>query len=334
MREALEPTPPPVGVDTTIGSKPPGTTIEKNATFTLSSNATGATFECSLDGVAFSSCTSPVSYSNLSVGDHTFRARARDASGNLDATPASWTWTINAPPAPTTVSLTFDDGQATQYSVRQALKDHGMKGTFYLNSNSVCTSDCDGAFDMTWQQVGDLAADGNEIGGHTLDHVDLTNTGVSTAEKRRQVCEDRQNLVARGFDPVSFAYPYSHHDAEARAIVADCGYSSARGAGDAPAGGETIPPLDPFGTRTADHSADEITLAEMQGVVTQAENVGGGWVQLTFHGICATRCNDGWVSRAPSSLCSTGCSSGRPRRGRWCAPCARSSRAARRRPRS
>ena len=295
MRAALEPPPPPVGVETTIDSKPPATTIDKGATFALSSNATGATFECSLDGAAFSSCATPVSYSSLGVGQHTFRARARDVSGVLDATPASWTWTINAPPAPTTVSLTFDDGQATQYSVRQALKDHGMKGTFYVNSNSVCTSDCAGAFDMTWQQINDLAADGNEIGGHTLDHVDLTSTSMSAAEKRRQVCEDRQNLVARGFDPVSFAYPYARENAEARAIVAECGYSSARSAGDAPAGGETIPPLNPFATRTADYSADEITLAEMQGVVTQAENVGGGWVQLAFHGFCATRCNDGWV---------------------------------------
>ena len=105
---------------------------------------------------------------------------------------------------------------------------------------------------MTWQQISDLQADGNEIGGHTVDHVDLTSTTLSAAEKRRQVCEDRQNLVTRGFNPVSFAYPYSRHDAAARTIVAECGYSSARGAGGAPVGGETIPPLDPFGTRTPD----------------------------------------------------------------------------------
>ena len=78
-------------------------------------------------------------YSNLSIGDHTFRARARDGSGSVDATPASWTWTVDAPAAPTVVSLTFDDGQATQYSVKETLKNHGMRGTFYVNSGAVCT---------------------------------------------------------------------------------------------------------------------------------------------------------------------------------------------------
>ena len=291
MREVIEHVPP----DTSLPSKPPAETTDRSASFTLASNPGGATFDCRLDGAAWAPCSSPVSYSSLSAGTHTFQARARDTFGAVDATPASWTWTIDVPPDPTTVSLTFDDAQATQYAVRDDLADHGMNGTFFVDSNAVCTSNCSGEFNMTWAQLDDLAADGNEIGGHTLDHEDLTSSALSTAEKRRQVCEDRENLIARGFDPVSFAYPYGHHDATARALVSECGYASARAAGDAPDGGETIPPLDPFATRTPGHSSDEITLAELQGAVTDAEAVGGGWVQLAFHGICATRCNEGWV---------------------------------------
>src|SRR3954451_2907960 len=37
--------------------------------------------------------------------------------------------------AQTVVSLTFDDGTATQYQADQMLADHGMHGTFYLNSS-------------------------------------------------------------------------------------------------------------------------------------------------------------------------------------------------------
>ena len=229
------------------------------------------------------------------------RARARDQLGAVDPTPAAWTWTIETEPgagAPTVVSLTFDDGQATQYKVKQALADHGMHGTFFVNSGDVCVSDCEGAWAMTWDQIGALAADGHEIGGHTLEHVDLTDGTIPLADRRREVCEDRANLTARGFDPVSFAYPFGHVDPTAESLVEECGYTTGRGAGDAPASGETIPPLNPFHTRTPGHSSGELKLSEFQQQITAAENAGAGWVQLAFHGVCDTQCGEGWVKPA------------------------------------
>ena len=68
----------------------------------------------------------------------------------------------------TVVSLTFDDGRASQETALIPLQSHNMHATFYLNSNSIGGS----AF-LTWAQVNALAAAGNEIGGHTLDHVNL-----------------------------------------------------------------------------------------------------------------------------------------------------------------
>ncbi len=48
------------------------------------------------------SAACPVSYTGLSQGAHTFQVRATDTAGNVDATPASRTWTVDtvAPAAP------------------------------------------------------------------------------------------------------------------------------------------------------------------------------------------------------------------------------------------
>jgi hypothetical protein len=84
--------------DTMIDSGPATTTESTSATFTFSSSEAGSTFECALDGPSFSSCTSPISLTNLTTGTHEFQVRAKDVTSNFDPTPASYTWTVSAPP--------------------------------------------------------------------------------------------------------------------------------------------------------------------------------------------------------------------------------------------
>jgi MYXO-CTERM domain-containing protein len=81
---------------TTLTSAPSSPSAQPTATFTFSSSAE-AHFECSLDGAAFTDCTSPATYANLSEGNHTFQVRAKDEAGNADATPASHIWTVDLP---------------------------------------------------------------------------------------------------------------------------------------------------------------------------------------------------------------------------------------------
>jgi Calcineurin-like phosphoesterase len=80
--------------DTTIDSGPPATTTSSSGSFAFSSNEPGSTFDCLLDSGSFSACASPMGYTGLSPGQHTFQVRARDQAGNADPTPASRTWTI------------------------------------------------------------------------------------------------------------------------------------------------------------------------------------------------------------------------------------------------
>jgi CSLREA domain-containing protein len=112
---AFAPAPPPdtTAPETTIDSGPAGTTTDTSATFTFSADEPGATFECALDGSVYAACASPHAATDLAVGSHTFEVRATDQAGNVDDTPASHTWTVEAPPADTTPpETTFDSGPA------------------------------------------------------------------------------------------------------------------------------------------------------------------------------------------------------------------------------
>jgi hypothetical protein len=86
-------TPPETSIDL---SGPTGTVKTNSARFIFSSpDADVASFECSLDGAPFETCTSPKDYTNLGEGQHTFSVRAVDKAGNVDPTPASRSWTID-----------------------------------------------------------------------------------------------------------------------------------------------------------------------------------------------------------------------------------------------
>ncbi len=84
-----------VSPDTTIESSPAALTSQADATFAFSGTESVQTFECRLDGSAFAACASPVTYTGLAEGSHTFEVRAVDAAGNVDPQPASWTWSID-----------------------------------------------------------------------------------------------------------------------------------------------------------------------------------------------------------------------------------------------
>jgi hypothetical protein len=81
--------------DTQINSSPPVLSSSDSATFTFSSTEGTATFECSLDSSAYAPCSSGETYNGLAEGPHSFEVRAIDQANNVDASPASFTWTID-----------------------------------------------------------------------------------------------------------------------------------------------------------------------------------------------------------------------------------------------
>ncbi len=176
----------------------------------------------------------------------------------------------------TVVTLTFDDGNQNNYLTRQVLKQNNLRATFYVVSGFTGTAGY-----MTEKQLRTLAKDGNEIGGHTLSHVNLTT--VQGDDLKREICEDRQRLISFGLNPVSFAYPFGHYNAESRQTVMDCGYLNARAVSNGPA---SIPPHDSFAIPSMPYMVQDTTFAKMTRYVAGLEAEGGGWAIFVFHHIC------------------------------------------------
>jgi peptidoglycan/xylan/chitin deacetylase (PgdA/CDA1 family) len=193
---------------------------------------------------------------------------------------------VESDPA-TTVSLTFDDGRADQMEAAQILAEHEMAATFFVISGRIGASGY-----MSLPNLEELAAAGNEIGDHTVNHLNLTN--VNREEAERQICNARVQLEAWGFPVTDFAYPQGGTDPELEEIVENCNLNSARIVSDLVSPGacsgcpysNAIPPEDPYKVKTPDSIKATTSLADLKGLVAQAQEHGGGWVPLVFHHVC------------------------------------------------
>jgi hypothetical protein len=87
---------PPSSIDTSIVAGPPDPAASTEAVFSFSATISGATFHCSLDGASAAPCTSPVTYSGLHAGRHSFKVAASHGDV-VDDSPAAYEWTVATP---------------------------------------------------------------------------------------------------------------------------------------------------------------------------------------------------------------------------------------------
>ncbi|MDR1191484.1 MAG: polysaccharide deacetylase family protein [Verrucomicrobiales bacterium] len=148
------------------------------------------------------------------------------------------------------VCYTLDDGLRSQYTIAAPIfKRAGVPATFYIISGVVAdnaaaaTAKEAGTFGgVTWDEVRELAAQGHEIGNHTLTHPNLAQI-YDRVELERQI-EEGADLLQRelGVFPVSFAYPYdgqrqhTHRAVLRRHAVYRGGYRRIGKADETPAG--------------------------------------------------------------------------------------------------
>lgn len=130
---------------TSIDARPPDPSGSSTASFAYSSTEAGSSFECALDGGGFSGCPpSGITYTGLSSGPHAFQVRAIDSSGNVDATPAGYSFSVAlAPPPlpspipPSTAGTAKPD---TKLLGKPAAKTHDRTPTFRFGSSQAATA--------------------------------------------------------------------------------------------------------------------------------------------------------------------------------------------------
>ena len=150
---------------------------------------------------------------------------ATPTMGELLAVPvAKWTGR--------TVVITFDDGYVDNLAACKALRQRGMRATWFIVSGSI-------GRDPAWLSDGrpqgrllnaaelrDMQAAGMEIGSHTVSHIRLPQ--ADDRQLRQEVEDSRATLEdILGHEVSSFAYPYGAWDERCAEAVKEAGYAAA-----------------------------------------------------------------------------------------------------------
>jgi hypothetical protein len=122
---------------TSIVRGPAASTTATTANFSLTSSETGSSFDCNLDGEGWEPCAATPTYTELESGEHEFSARAIDANGNIDPTPAVRDWTIEEPlPPPPTESPECTSIVTSVSAARSAVSSATAGSTVCLSDGS------------------------------------------------------------------------------------------------------------------------------------------------------------------------------------------------------
>ena len=121
------------------------------------------------------------------------------------------------PPAKTFV-ITFDDGWDDGYNYAfPILEGHGFVATYFVIAGRIDTPGF-----LSSAQLRALVAAGDEIGDHTMNHVNLAKSTASTVRFEVNAAAARIAQVT-GYWPQSLAYPSGTANSGATAGVAACG---------------------------------------------------------------------------------------------------------------
>ena len=171
------------------------------------------------------------------------------------------------------VSVTFDDGWASQYNnALPILKKYGVPATLYVLSGSINTPDY-----MTQAQIQAFADRGDEIASHTVTHPDLTKLKAAQVEK--ELAQSKATLQQM-FGPsaaLDFASPFGAYNATTTAAVQKY-YATQRNTDDGFNGRAGFNPYNIL-VQNVDSST---TTATVKGWISSAK-ANNTWLVLVYH---------------------------------------------------
>ena len=101
------------------------------------------------------------------------------------------------------VILNFDDNRKSQFTqVKPILDRYGFKATFYV----VCKYLDNKKGYMNWTELETLHKEGHDIGSHTMNHANLSDSSIKSLEY--QIGKSKECLQEHGINATTFAYPF------------------------------------------------------------------------------------------------------------------------------
>ncbi|HKU18146.1 MAG TPA: polysaccharide deacetylase family protein [Candidatus Saccharimonadales bacterium] len=182
------------------------------------------------------------------------------------------------------VSITFDDGSASQYTnALPILTTDSFAATFYLNGDTLGDSGY-----LSEAQVASLASKGHEIGSHLYHHSDMVQLDTPTIQSELSGNKtDLQQILGSTYPITDFASPYGSYTSGNIDTVMQ--YESSHRTTD----GEfnTKANLDPrqIHGRLVDANT---TTAQVQQWLADAKNQ-HAWLVLVYHGVTTNPATDG-----------------------------------------
>ena len=167
------------------------------------------------------------------------------------------------------VSITFDDGATSQYTLAvPALNAQGFQGTFFVTTNWIDSA--------TWDEWRDVSNQGHEMGSHTENHPHLPQ--LSLTEMIEEIGGSKAAIDAQIVTQqcLTFAYPFGEYDVNAKAVAEDY-YLAARGI----SCDLNSVPYDFYDLRACE---DYLSLEQMKALTDQAEQQ-GKWLITLHHGL-------------------------------------------------
>jgi hypothetical protein len=163
--------------DTMIVTSEPNPTGDRSGDFVFASPDATATFECSVDGGAFAACPATFSTADLADGSHTIAVRAVDPAGNVDATPATYTWVVDTR---NFVTVALPAEGSTTSDTTPAISGTGVPGamvTVTVDGATVGTATV--AADGTWSVTPTTAL---SEGPHTATATSTSSSGLTATD--------------------------------------------------------------------------------------------------------------------------------------------------------